>query len=111
MKRPRDISEESNQAARKNHKEVENMFLKACREGNSNLVGVRIYPKFSAFRILMGLIRSNSELMLAQTIAVWMAVLMFQNTLSGLDLTLKFEWLDCDGENATWVSGFEWDHC
>ena len=34
-----------------------------------------------------------------------------QNTLSGLDLTLKFEWLGCDGENATWVGGFDWDNC
>ena len=71
----------------------------------------RIYPKFSAFRILMGLVRSSSELMLAYTICAWMTVLLYQNTLSGLDLTLKFEWLNCDGENATWVGGFDWDNC
>jgi hypothetical protein len=71
----------------------------------------RIYPKFSAFRILMGLVRSNSNTMLSATFATWLIILLFQNTLSGLDLTLKFEWLHCNGENVTWVGGFEWDNC
>ena len=71
----------------------------------------RIYPNFSAFRILMGLVRSNSETMLSNTIATWLTILIFQNTLSGFDLTLNFEWLNCDGENATWVGGFDWDNC
>ena len=71
----------------------------------------RIYPRFSAFRILMGLVRSNSELMFSNTFAAWLTILMFQNTLLGLDLTLKFEWLNCNGENATWVGGFDWEDC
>ena len=71
----------------------------------------QIYPKFSAFRILMGLIRSNNVTMLSSTTGAWLVVLVFQNTLSGLDLTLKFEWLNCDGENATWVGSFDWDNC
>ena len=71
----------------------------------------RIYPRFSAFRILMGLVRSSSELMFTSTILTWLIVLLFQSTLSGLDLTLKFEWLNCNGENATWVGGFDWDNC
>ena len=75
------------------------------------LVLNNIYPNFSAFRILMGLVRSSSELMFSSTIASWLLVLLFQNTLFGLDLTLKFEWLDCDGENATWIGGFDWDNC
>ena len=75
------------------------------------LVLRQIYPKFSAFRILMGLVRSSYVLMLSSTIAAWLMVLFFQNTISGLDLTLKFEWLNCDGENATWVGGFDWDNC
>ena len=75
------------------------------------LVLRRIYPNFSAFRILMGLVRSGSELMLSSTIVTWIVILVFQNTLSGLDLTLKFEWLNCNGENATWVGGFDWDNC
>ena len=75
------------------------------------LVLRQIYPKFSAFRILMGLVRSNSETMLSNTIVTWLTILNFQSTLSGLDLTLKFEWLNCNGENATCVGGFDWDHC
>jgi len=71
----------------------------------------RIYPNFSSFRILMGLVRNMSVLILSVTTATWLAILLFQNTLSGLDLTLKFEWLDCDGENATWVGGFDWEGC
>ena len=73
------------------------------------LVLRRIYPQFSVFRILMGLVRSEGDLMLMCTFGTWLGIQLFQNTLSGLDLTLKFEWLDCDGENATWVGGFEWD--
>jgi len=75
------------------------------------LVLRRIYPKFSAFRILMGLVRSGSELMLSNTICAWIVILLYQSTLSGFDLTLKFEWLNCDGENVTWVGGFDWDKC
>ena len=71
----------------------------------------RIYPKFSAFRILMGLVQSNRVLMFSLTLCTWLGVLIFQNTLSGLDLTRKFEWLNCDGENATWMGGFDWENC
>jgi hypothetical protein len=71
----------------------------------------RIYPQFSAWRILMGLVRSNSAIMLSYTVLTWLAVLLFQNTLSGLDLTLRFEWLNCNGKNATWIGGFDWDNC
>ena len=71
----------------------------------------RIYPKFSPVRILMGLVRSSALVMLAFTTMVWVSVLIFQNTLSGLDLSMRFEWLDCDGENATWVGGFDWENC
>ena len=77
----------------------------------SILVLKRIYPKFSAWRILMGLVLSNKTMMFSYTVVTWLAVLVFQNTLSGSDLTLKFEWLNCNGENATWVGGFDWDHC
>jgi len=77
----------------------------------SILVLKRIYPKFSVWRILMGLVRSSSATMLSNTVMTWLAVLIFQNTLSGLDLTLKFQWLNCNGENATWIGGFDWDNC
>ena len=75
------------------------------------LVLRRIYPTFSAFRILMGLVRSSCETMFSTTIITWMVILIYQNTLCGLDLTLKFEWLNCNGENATWMGGFDWDNC
>ena len=71
----------------------------------------RIYPKFSAWRILMGLVRSSSATMLSNTTCTWLIILIFQNTLSGLDLTLKFEWLNCNVKNATWIGGFDWDNC
>ena len=77
------------------------------------LVLKKIYPNFSAFRILMGLVRSSSSLMLAFTTGTWLLVLLFQNTLSGMDLTLKFEWLRCDvkSNNSTWMGGFDWNGC
>ena len=71
----------------------------------------RIYPNFSSFRILMGLVRTSRISLLVNTVNTWLMVLLFQNTLSGLDLTLKFEWLNCGGENATWVGGFDWEGC
>ena len=71
----------------------------------------QIYPTFSAFRILMGLVRTTWIVMFTNTTVVWLAILLFQNTLSGLDLSLQFEWLGCDGENATWVGGFDWENC
>ena len=36
-------------------------------------------------------------------------VFIFETTVR--TLTFKFEWLDCNGENATWVGGFDWDNC
>ena len=71
----------------------------------------RIYPKFSAFRILMGIVKADTITMFANTFAAWLCILIYQNTLSGLDLSFKFEWLNCDSNNATWVGGFDWDNC
>jgi hypothetical protein len=71
----------------------------------------RIYPNFSAIRIVLGLVRSNGLAMFAFTILIWVSFLIYQNTLSGMDLSLRFEWLDCDGENATWVGGYHWENC
>ena len=70
-----------------------------------------VYPEFSAWRILMGLLRSAGLFSLTNSFSVWFSVLFFQNTLSGIDLSLKFEWLGCNGENATWIGGFNWENC
>ncbi|MDC3321561.1 hypothetical protein OAV88_03060 [bacterium] len=71
----------------------------------------RIYPQFSSWRILMGLARANFVEIFRYSAAAWLVILMFTNTLSGLDLQLRFEWIGCDGENATWVGGFDWEGC
>ena len=73
----------------------------------------RIQPEFSAFRILMGLVSTNLNLMILNTILVWQSVLMFQSTLSGIDMTMKFKWLHCDDtDNATsWLGGYHWEGC
>ena len=75
------------------------------------LILKRVYPEFSAWRILMGLLRSAGLFSLTNCYSVWFSVLFFQNTLSGIDLSLKFEWLGCNGENATWIGGFNWENC
>ncbi len=71
----------------------------------------RIQPEFSAFRILMGLVSTNLNLMIINTLLVWYFVLMFQSTLTGADMTMKFKWLNCDTENATWLGGYHWEGC
>ena len=75
------------------------------------LILKRVYPEFSAWRILMGLLRSAGLFSITNSFCVWFAVLFYQNTLSGIDLSLKFEWLGCNGENATWIGGFNWENC
>ena len=70
----------------------------------------RIQPEFSAFRILMGLVRTNLTIMILITYVAWHCTLMFQSTLTGVDMTLKFQWLHC-GDNSTWLGGFDWDEC
>ena len=71
----------------------------------------RIYPKFSAWRILMGLVRSSSATMLSNTLVTWIVVLIFQNTLSGLDLTLRFEWFKKDSGGSRYFSNRDNDNC
>ena len=71
----------------------------------------RLFPNLSCWRILMGILRMEGIVMIQSSFGAWMTVLFYQTTLSGLDLTLKFEWLNCNGENATWVGGFDWDGC
>jgi hypothetical protein len=44
----------------------------------------KIYPEFSACRILMGLVRSNGFVMFSSTLQIWIVVLLYQNTLSFL---------------------------
>ena len=44
------------------------------------------------------------------SVAVWMANLWFQSTYSGVDMSLKFEWMKClSKENSTWMNGFDWE--
>ena len=71
----------------------------------------RIYPEFSAFRILRGLLRTHWVEMALLSIAVWIANLLSQNTYTGIDMTMKFDWLRCKDniENSTWLGGFEWE--
>ena len=69
----------------------------------------RIYPMFSSWRILMGLVRANTVEIFRLIVAVWITILLFTHTTSGLDLQFRFEWLKC--ENGTWVGGFDWEGC
>ena len=69
-----------------------------------------IFPEFSSFRIILGLIRMHSIPMLGLSFAAWVTMFMFQNTYSGMDMSLRFEWLSCNGHpNSTWVGGYRWD--
>jgi len=70
----------------------------------------RIYPEFDAGRILRGLLRTHWIEMAMHTFAVWAGSLLFQSTYTGMDMTMKFEWLSCkDKANSTWLGGFDWE--
>jgi len=49
-------------------------------------------------------------LMYIVSLSVWMGNLLFQSTYTGIDLTMKFDWLGCrDKANSTWLGGFVWE--
>ena len=76
----------------------------------SVLILRKIYPEFDAGRILRGALRMNWHGIAMVSVAVWMANLWFQSTYSGMDMSLKFEWMKClSKENSTWVNGFDWE--
>ena len=72
----------------------------------------RIYPEFDAGRILRGLLKMHWKEMTMLSACVWLASLVFQSTYAGMDMTMKFDWLECkDRANSTWLGGFAWDNC
>ena len=74
------------------------------------LVLRRIYPEFDAGRILRGLLRMHWVEMMMMSVTVWGLNLLYQSTYSGMDMTMRFDWLECrDAENSTWLGGFEWE--
>ncbi len=39
-----------------------------------------------------------------------MGNLLYQSTYTGMDMTMRFDWLKCrDAENSTWIGGFNWE--
>jgi hypothetical protein len=77
----------------------------------STILALRqIYPEFDAWRILRGLLRMHWVEMAMVSAATWIGNLLFQSTYSGMELTMKFEWISCkDSENSTWLGGFDWE--
>ena len=72
----------------------------------------RIYPEFDAGRILKGLLKMHWKEMTMLSACAWLANLLFQSTYAGMDMTMKFDWLECkDRANSTWLGGFAWDNC
>ena len=70
----------------------------------------RVLPNISAWKILSGLIRMHAMPMFQMMVVSWTAVLGFQNTFFGVDVTWRFEWVRCDGKsNSTWLGGFNWE--
>ena len=71
----------------------------------------RMYPEFSAFRILRGLLRTHWVKMPMLSMTVWILNLLIQSTYTGTDMTMSFDWLRCEdvGENSTWLGGYEWE--
>ena len=73
------------------------------------LVLKRIYPDFDAVRILRGLLRMHWVEMVMISIATWGLNLIYQSTHSGMDMTMRFDWIRCrNADNSTWLGGFDW---
>ena len=85
---------------------VVELFVFAC----TILALRRIYPEFDAGRILRGLLNTHWVEMAALSMVIWMGNLLYQSTYSGVDMTMRFEWLKCrEEENSTWLGGFDWE--
>ena len=70
----------------------------------------RIYPEFDAGRILRGLLRMHWVEMIMMSITGWFVNLLYQSTYTGMDMTMRFDWLRCKGAvNSTWLGGFDWE--
>ena len=70
----------------------------------------QIYPEFDSVRILRGLLRMHWVEMTMMSFLVWLTNLLYQSTYTGMDMTMRFDWLRCKGvENSTWLGGFEWE--
>ena len=93
------------------------MLIKSTLEHNNQMVFAgtvlmlkRIYPEFDAGRILRGLLRTHWVEFTIATVAVWIGNMYYQSVYLGMDMRMRFEWLDCyDKENSTWVSTFKWE--
>jgi len=77
----------------------------------STILALRqIYPEFDAWRILRGLLRTYWVEMAMISAATWIGNLMFQASYSGMDMAMRFTWLNCEDElNSTWLGGFDWE--
>lgn len=70
----------------------------------------RIYPDFDAGRILKGLLRMHWVEMFMLSIGTWSVNFLYQNTYTGMDMSMRFGWLRCNDEaNSTWLGGFDWE--
>ena len=74
----------------------------------------RIYPEFNVWRILKGLLRMHWMEMCMTSVCVWLLNLLFQSTYSGMDMSMKFDWIilsciDGPSSNYTWLGGFKWE--
>jgi hypothetical protein len=70
----------------------------------------RIYPEFDVWRILRGLLRTQWVEMAMLSFVAWGLNLLYQSTYTGVDMTMKFEWMYCkNAENSTWLGGFQWE--
>ena len=72
------------------------------------LVLRRMFPELSPMRILSGLVKMHYISMFMLICVAWLGFLLFQNFLSGMDTTFRFEWLRCE-KNSTWLGGYDWE--
>ena len=68
-----------------------------------------VFPDVSAWRILSGLLKMHMYPMVMSAFLAWYVALLFQRTELGMDTSIRFSWVSCNGnENSTWLGGFDW---
>eukprot|EP00940_MAST-03C_sp_MAST-3C-sp2_P003174 g3174.t1 len=74
------------------------------------LVLAYIFPQFSARSILFGIVRTHFVEIFSLTFCAWLTTMLYQNAYSGMDISLRFQWLTCSDASydAEWLGGYDW---
>eukprot|EP00940_MAST-03C_sp_MAST-3C-sp2_P002698 g2698.t1 len=65
------------------------------------------FPMISIWNVIHGVALQHYRSFVGYTCSCWFAILLFQYTYTGMDITLNFDWLRC-AEDGYFLGGFDW---